>query len=278
MIREVARLPDALRHSGPPTPWAEMTRPGGDLRSFLEAPIWDGRDLILCDVAAGRVLRLAEGGDWSIEHEGGAPHAMRLHRGRRIVADYWDGLIDLDAGPIRGPDEGLLGLSDMAEGPDDALWITESGRTSLADPRGRVWRWDGAWRLAAEGLAYPNGVALGPDGAVAYVACTRANAVLRFSTTLPDDGLPMLGVFLHLSGGLGPDGLVVAPDGRLAVAQAQAGRAYVFDVLGDPLATMRLPEGRWTTSVTFDPDDPDRLLIVEAERAAIWEARLEGPC
>lgn len=274
MIREVARLPDALRREGPPTPWAEMTRPGGDLRSFLEAPAWDGADLILCDVAAGRVLRLAPSGEWSALHEGGAPHAMRAVRGRRVVADYWGGLLDLDAGAIPGPPEGLLGLSDMAVAPDGALWITDSGRTSLADPRGRLWRWDGGWRLAAEGLAYPNGVALSPDGALVYVACTRMNAVLRLSAALPEEGLPMTGVFAHLSGGLGPDGLAVAPDGRLAVAQAQAGRVYLLSPEGDPLATIRLPEGRWTTSVTFDPADPGRLLIVEAERGAVWEA----PC
>ena len=57
-----------------------------------------------------------------------------------------------------------------------------------------------------------------------------------------------------MSGGLGPDGLATNNQGWLTVAQAQAGRAYVFDALGDLIAEVRLPEGLWTTSVTFHPD------------------------
>ena len=39
----------------------------------------------------------------------------------------------------------------------------------------------------------------------------------------------MVGTFIQLSGGLGPDGLASNSLGWLAVAQAQAGRSYLFD-------------------------------------------------
>ncbi|MEM8823144.1 MAG: SMP-30/gluconolactonase/LRE family protein [Pseudomonadota bacterium] len=276
---EIARLPEGMHHSGPPTRWAAMTRPSQALHSFLEAPVHDGSDLLICDVAGGRVLRLS-GDDWSVEHQyDGAPHAMRLIGGRAIVADYWHGLIEMTGQDTwrllhAGPDGArFLGLSDMALAPDGAIWLTDSGRSSQADPVGSLYRVPpdlSAPQRAATGIAYPNGVALSPDGAWVYVAETRANAVQRLSSTLPDNGLPMRGVHLHLSGGLGPDGLAIGPQGHLAVAQAQAGRAFVFDHLGDPIATIRLPQGTWTTSVAFDPDG--RLLIVEAERGAIWAA------
>jgi hypothetical protein len=39
----------------------------------------------------------------------------------------------------------------------------------------------------------------------------------------------MVGTWVQLSGGLGPDGLAVNADGFVAVAHGQAGRAWVFD-------------------------------------------------
>ena len=56
------------------------------------------------------------------------------------------------------------------------------------------------------------------------------------------------------------------------MAQAQAGRAYVFDALGDPVADVRLPEGLWTTSVTFHPDKQTRLYIVDAQTGTVVTA------
>ena len=82
----------------------------------------------------------------------------------------------------------------------------------------------------------------------------------------------MVGVFQQLSGGLGPDGLAVNALGWLAVAQAQAGRAYVFDALGDPLAVVHLPEGLWTTSVAFHPVSPTRLIVTEAQYGVVYFA------
>jgi gluconolactonase len=119
-------------------------------------------------------------------------------------------------------------------------------------------------------VPYSNGICLSPDGAWIYVVATRANQVWRLSAQLPEVGMPMVGTFLQLSGGLGPDGLACNALGWLAVAQAQAGRAYVFDALGDPLAEVRLPEGLWTTSVTFHPGDPRRLYIVDAQTGGIF--------
>ncbi len=57
---------------------------------------------------------------------------------------------------------------------------------------------------------------------------------------------------------------------------AQAGRAYVFDALGDALAEIRLPEGLWTTSVTFGGPDQNLLYIVDAQTGSIWRADLSG--
>jgi gluconolactonase len=280
----LTELPKALYHTGEPSPWAEMTRPGQAMHSFLEAAFFDADGALwLSDVPYGRVFRVAPGGDWEVMHQiNGEPHAMRIAPdGRRIAVDYRHGLIELT-----GPDsfaelaagEDFLGLSDMTYGPDGTLWFTDSGRTSLSDPKGRVYRWkEGDLQRILGCVPYSNGIAVSPDNASVYVAATRANQVWKFSTRLPVRGAPMVGTFLQLSGGLGPDGLACNALGWLAVAQAQAGRAYVVDALGDSIAEVRLPRGLWTTSVTFHPDDPLRLIIVDAQFGAVFTCDLPTP-
>ena len=279
-------LPKKHRYSGAASKWAEMTRPGRSIHSFLESPFFDAQgNLWLSDVAVGRIFRVTPDGTWSLEHDyDGAPHAMRhLSDGRVLVADYYRGLGLLTDGrfsPLSGGSKEMpfLGLSDMTVGSDGMVWITDSGRSSLTEPCGRLWRLDpsGELQLVLSNVPYSNGVALSPDGSQVYVAATRANQIWRLSADIPRAGTPMAGVFLNLSGGLGPDGLATNTLGWLAIAQAQAGRAYVTDAFGDPVAEIRLPNGLWTTSVVFAPDNPRRIFIVEAEHGTIFAADL--PC
>ena len=281
----VFRLPEEYRHMGEPSAWAKMTRPGQSMHSFLEAAFFDADgNLWLSDVPYGRIFKVSPEGHWSLAHQiDGEPHAMRITPdGRHIAVDYRHGLIELTGqSDFNVLSTGLesqpfLGLSDMAYAPDGALWFTDSGRTSLSDPKGRVYCLSpgGVLRLVLDCLPYPNGICFSPDGTWVYVAATRANQVWRLSSNLPTTGQPMVGVFLQLSGGLGPDGLATNKQGWLTVAQAQAGRAYVFDALGDPIAEVRLPEGLWTTSVAFHPDDKFKLYIVDAQTGTIFVANI----
>ena len=279
-------LPDALHHKGEPSDWAKMTRPGQAMHSFLEATFFDkDAALWLSDVPYGRVFRIAPTGEWEVMHQiEGDPHAMRISpEGRRIAVDYRHGLIEL-IGPSdfevisSGENTPFLGLSDMAYGPDGVLWFTDSGRSSLSNPSGRVYRWhNGVLRLVLDCVPYANGISVSPDNAWVYVAATRANQIWKFSTRLPEARAPMVGTYLQLSGGLGPDGLACNALGWLAVAQAQAGRAYVYDAVGDIVAQVRLPRGLWTTSVTFRPDNPQQLIIVDAQFGGVFTCDIPNP-
>ena len=278
-------LPEDLHHKGPPTAWAAMTRPGQHIHSFLEGAFFDAEGALwLCDVPGGRIFRIVDGRDWQLVRSyDGEPHSMRFAPDdRMLVVDYRHGLIAVEEDGVRPLADAIdgqkfLGLSDMCYAPDGALWFTDSGRTSLSDPQGGVccMKPDGSLRRVLDCIAYPNGIAVSPDGVFVYVASTRANQILRFAAALPQDGPPMLGTFLHLSGGLGPDGLATNALGWLAIAQAQAGRAYVVDALGDPVAEIRLPRGMWTTSVAFHPGEPRRLYIIDAQCGAVFVASLD---
>ena len=282
------RLPTALHCQQPMTDWVLMTRPGRRLHSFLEGAVFDtDGHLWLSDVPFGRIFRIDPKGGWHLALcYGGEPHASRpLDDGSMIIADYRRGLLSWRPGAtkptplVAGFDgEPFRGLSDLVVGANGTVWFTDSGRSSLSDPAGRLFRLEtggeasGETSLILANIPYPNGVAVSADGASVLVAVTRANAVWRVAAGQTSGRPPMAGVCLNLSGGLGPDGLCVDPStGRLAVAQAQAGRAYVFDELGDPLFIVRTP-GLWTTSVAFGPDGA--LYVVEAERGEVWRAAL----
>lgn len=276
-----AELPSVHRHTGEPSAWARMTRPGEAMHSFLEGLVFDDvGDLWLADVPYGRIFQIDTAGTWHLMHAGdGEPHSIRpMGDGRFAVVDYARGLLafDPDSGAMStlcAEDHGdpFLGLSDLTVSSSGDIWFTDSGRTSLSDPRGRLYcRWaDGTLERVLDMIPYPNGVVLSPAGDLVYVAVTRANAVWRLKTRGAEQP-PMVGVVAQLSGGLGPDGLAMTPDGFLAVAQAQAGRAYVFDPLGDPISEVRTDGGTSTTSVAFDRRGD--LYIAEAQSGTIHVA------
>ena len=174
------RLPEEYRHLGEPSAWAKMTRPGQSMHSFLEAAFFDADgNLWLSDVPYGRIFKVSPEGDWSLAHQiDGEPHAMRIAPdGRHIAVDYRHGLIELTGqSDFKVLSTGLesqpyLGLSDMAYAPDGSLWFTDSGRTSLSDPKGRVYCLSpgGVLRLVLDCLPYSNGICFSHDGAWVYV-------------------------------------------------------------------------------------------------------------
>ncbi|MBB6123409.1 SMP-30/gluconolactonase/LRE family protein [Sphingobium subterraneum] len=278
-----SRLPEALHYKGSPNAWVQMTRPGQRLHSFLEGPAFD-RDgvLWLADVPYGRIFTVSPQGEWTLALEyDGEPHGLAFDgSGDLLIADYRNGLLTWNGGP--NPPETLVtkadgaplqGIADLVVADDGTVWLTEPGRSSLSNPYGRLLKVDAGASEAVTVLAnlpYPNSVALSPDGRLLYLSLTRSNTIWRLMTQGPETP-PMAGVHIQLSGGLGPDGLAVHPRGLLAAAQAQAGRAYVFDSLGDKVAHIATPGGTWTTAVRFSQDGR-QLFIVEAQSGSIYSA------
>lgn len=282
-----AQLPPSLHYTGEPTPWTKITRPGMRLHSFLEGlVILSDGSFLLADVPHGRILRVtADGTTWSEAFKyDGEPHGLAVRDdGRIIVADYRRGLllVDLQAGKFQSlcngfNTENFKGLSDLVLDREGNVWFTDSGRSSLSDPSGRLFCLSpaGALRCVLDSIPYPNGVAVSHDGAHLFLAVTRDNAVWKLARKLPEHGKPMSGRYLPMSGGLGPDGLASSDQGYLAVAHAQAGRAWVFNDIGDPLARVSTPGGLWTTSVRFSSDG-GTLFIVDAQSGSIFKHELD---
>ena len=280
------KLPEALHYTGEPNDWVRVTRPGARLHSFLEGAAFDRAGRLWCvDVPYGRIFCIDARGNWTVAHASdGQPHGLALTADATFaVADYRFGLLSFDAarGAMTPICEGVnserfRGLGDIVCAGNGDLWFTDPGRSSLSDATGRVFRLRkgaAAPETVLANVPYPNGIGLSPDGRFVYVAATRANAVWRLLADAPDPVYPMAGVWIQLSGGLGPDGIAVHPRGFVAVAHGQAGRAWVFDALGDVVARVRTPGGLWTTSVAWFPDSL-RLAIVDAQTGSIHAADL----
>ncbi|MBL4875854.1 MAG: SMP-30/gluconolactonase/LRE family protein [Cohaesibacteraceae bacterium] len=274
-----SRMPNSLHHQGEPSNWAKMTRPDEAMHSFLEGlEIDEFGTFWLVDVPYGRIFNIDPNGNWTTRFTyKGEPHSIqKVASCEYLIPDYSLGLLSYNSrnneiipvsnkknyGPIHG-------LSDIALGNDGTIWLTDSGRSSLSDPCGQLLRKSpgGPLECVLAKLPYPNGVVVSPDNKTVYVALTRDNAIWKLNTSDLETP-PMAGRYIQLSGGLGPDGLAISSDNYLAVAQARAGRAYIFDPLGDPVIRINTPHGVSTTSVTFDQND--NLYIVEAQSASIY--------
>ncbi len=116
----------------------------------------------------------------------------------------------------------------------------------------------------------PNGLVLTPDETTLYLAITRANAVWRVPLAPGRRGpgrlgLGRVGVWLRLSGGLGPDGMAMDAEGRVAVAHPASGSVWVFDARGEPVWRIRCVEGYFPTNVAYGGSDMKTLYITEVD-------------
>lgn len=279
-------IPEDLHYRGEPTEWTKVVRPGKRIHSFLEGPSFD-RDgnLYATDTPHGRIFRINTAGDWEVALEyDGEPNGVAIHRdGRLFVADSRRGIVEIDpsSGRVSFVCDGydgkpFAGCSDLAFKSNGDLFFTDAGHSSLQEPSGRVFRRsaDGDVGLVVTGVAYPNGVAWGPGEADLFVAATRANAVWKCSPDAP--GPAMVGLFVQLSGGLGPDGLAVDTAGRLAVAHARNGIVWVIDPSGEPAYRIETP-GKSVTNVAYGGVDNKTLYITEADHGSILQVELDTP-
>ena len=279
-----AVLPDRYRTTAPPSAWMRRERREAITHSFLEGPVLeaDGR-LVVCDIARSRIFRVTEADGFELVYEyDGEPNGLAIGpAGEILVADHQLGLLALapDSGVHRTliPSDGplrLKGLNDLAVARSGRMYVTDQGQTGLQDPSGRLLRWeagsDGPVTLL-DTVPSPNGVAVDAAETTVFLAVTRDNSIWR--VPLREDGPTKVGRYIQLSGGIGPDGIALAPDGRLAVAHLGLGVVWIFDALGLPALAVVSSVGQLTTNVTFGRTG-EVVYITEAESGSVLQARL----
>lgn len=277
-LTHVARIPQALRKSRR-SAWADARLHGAELDAFLEGPVMTPEgDLLMVDIPFGRILRLSADLDWSVvtEYDGWPNGLKRLPDGRLLVADHRLGLLRItpDSGVVEvlaDAFEGrpLHGPNDLTLARDGTIFFTDQGASGLDAPYGRVLRFrDGELQLVLGNVPGPNGLVLSEDERTLFLAVTRANAVWRVPLTEAGTA-EKAGLFLQLSGGIGPDGLAWCDSSRdLLVAHPGLG-VWSFSRDGRPVRFFSAEGATYTTNLVAVGGG--RFFVTESLRAEIHE-------
>jgi gluconolactonase len=251
----------------------------------------------LSDVYHGVIYRIGREGEARVWATTGAPNGHKiLSDGTHLVCDGSQrAVLRLDAtGKILGKAaseyEGkpLRSPNDLTLDPRGGFYFTDPGGSNVQNPIGTVYYVDvrGEIHLVADGLAFPNGIALRPDGKTLLVGESNHNRILSYDVVAPGK-VGKMRVFANLPTKQGeqianePDGICLDADGNLYVAHYGMRQVQVLSPIGKLLRSYAA--GNLTTSnVAFGGARLDQLYVTGAlgdektSKGALFRLDLKG--
>jgi gluconolactonase len=248
---------------------------------FCEGPIWtrDGR-LVFTSIDQGCLYELTPAGLRVQAETGGGPNGLTEGSGGILyVAQNGGGMRTQETtSPAAEPGiqrvegdhvtylaQGLDAPNDLCFGPDGRLYFTDPRRAPASGDRepGRVYALaeGGEPELLAEGPAYTNGIAFGPDPAELYVAETAGQRVLLYRVRDGRLGEPV--EFCRTDPGF-PDGMCFDVEGRLYVAATLANQVQVFDARGSLVEKLPCGEDSMPTNCCFGGPQVKTLFVTDS--------------
>jgi len=231
------------------------------------------------DVYNGIIYRVGAGGVAEVWAKTPAPNGHKiLPDGTHLVCDGKEHAVlrldaagrvlgkaasEYDGKPLRAP-------NDLTLDPRGGFYFTDPGGSNLQNPIGTVHYVDaqGKTHLVAEGLAFPNGIVLRPDGKTLLVGESQHNRILSYEVLSPGK-LGKRRVFANLPTKEGeqianePDGICLDRAGNLYVAHYGMRQVQVISPAGKILR--RYGAGNLTTSnVAFGGPRRDQLYVTGA--------------
>lgn len=277
---------------GAPEPGLERVCDGLE---FPEGPAWDGRGhLFVSNCGADYITRVALDGAlerrWLSAADTGPggfrkTNGMAFHRdGSLFACDFGRNAI-VRVGPDRRCEvvadrcEGrpFRGPNDLAFDPKGNLYFTDPVGSNEHSPVGCVYlveRGTRRVRRVAEGMAFPNGVALSADARWLYVAESRYFRVVRFPIR-EDAALGEMEPWCQLPANGDPDGMAFDRAGNLWVAQFGLGAVRVIDPSGRIARSVTMP-GKTPTNLEFAGKGLRTLYITEPETKSLYKLRVEA--
>lgn len=237
---------------------------------FPEGPRWRDGQFWISDQLGGRVLTLTPDGGYNPVALLSRPSGIGFTASGDVLVARMDEPQVVRLGPSGSVETAVdlsgLGvkLNDMVLTPSGHMYIDgyplegdDVGRSSIVHVRP-----DGSVSIAAEGLSFPNGIAITPDARTLIVSETKAGKITAFSVA--DDGsLSDQRVWAQLPEGYGPDGLCLDADGAVWVGIPWKGEAIRVVEGGEILASFSSP-GRWVTACALGGEDGRTLLLCMA--------------
>jgi xylono-1,5-lactonase len=244
---------------------------------LVEAPVWQpGRGLVFSDVLNGGVWRLGLDGQIAqVVPKRRGVGGMALHAGGGLIVGgrniAWVGedgetrvLLEADAIP------GAIGFNDLCTDAAGRIYVGSLCYRVFADPPKpgflHVIDLDGSMRTLSDGVMLTNGLGFSPDGQRLYHSDARGGLV-RVYDVAADGSVGPWRLFATLGDGRVADGLKVASDGSVWVADARGSRVAVFGADGAHRMDIAVPLPM-VTSLCFAGDDLQDLYIVTGSDGA----------
>ncbi|MGX6603652.1 SMP-30/gluconolactonase/LRE family protein [Micromonosporaceae bacterium Da 78-11] len=241
-----------------------------------ESARWHGGRLWFSDWGAGEIIRVDDGRPEVVARMDGFPFCLDwLPDGRLLVLDGPGGrLLRQDSEP-GGRSLRLVVHADLRR-----LGGTHPWNDIAADSRGNAFvnnigydfpggepapgliavvTPDGATRQVADGLLFPNGMAVTADDATLIVAESHGSRLTAFDIA-PDGTLGDRRVWAPLPDAA-PDGICVDSSGAVWYADVPNRRCVRVREGGEILATVPLDRGGFDCALTDDPEDPTLYVL-----------------
>ena len=253
---------------------------------FFEGPNFDREGhLWAVDLKGGNIVEVVEGVCRNVANTGGAPNGARFAAdGRLFVTDAKRGLLIYDprskaltvrAATVAG--KPIVGANDLVFDRAGGLYMTVRGTSSKMQSDGMVLYLapgDASQpQIIADGLPFPNGLALSTDGAKLFVGLYADKTIIVLPPA--DRPEPYLTSWVHLrtEGGVGPDGMMIDSASRLWWANYGDGAISVAGPTGRLIGKISLPDGAGPGTTNMTVHD-GALYITEATKGDIWRMPL----
>jgi len=267
-----------------------------EVPGYCEGIVFDRAGVgYVSDTQHGTIYSVTTDGKTAVWAKTTAPNGHKILKdGTHLVCDK-GAVLHLDAAGTRLADASnecdgkpLRAPNDLTIDPGGGFYFTDPGGSNRQNPIGTVHYVDpqGKTHLVAQGLAFPNGVVLRPDGKTLVVGESERNRVLVYPVISPGKLGPQQ-VFADLPSKQGdqienaPDGMALDEEGNLFIAHYGMHTVQVLSPEGKLLRSY--PGGNLTTSnVAFWGPNMDQLFITGAladektSRGAIWRLDLKG--
>jgi gluconolactonase len=299
LLFALVSLPAGFTNAGLPPERGVKTVKVVEVPGYSEGVVVDAEGAIyLSDVYQGVIYRVGrEDGAARVWATTGAPNGHKiLADGTHLVCDgSQHAVLHLDAaGQILGKAasayEGkpLRAPNDLTLDGQGGFYFTDPGGSNAENPIGAIYYVDarGRVQLVADGLAFPNGIALRPGGKTLLVGESKHNRILSYDVVAPGKAARMR-VFANLPAKRGeqianePDGICLDAVGNLYVAHYGMRQVQVLSPGGKLLR--RYAAGNLTTSnVAFGGARLDQLYVTGAlgdektTRGALFRLDLRG--
>lgn len=236
---------------------------------FPEGPRWRDGTWWLSDQLGHRILRVAEDGTHEAVGAVKAPSGLGFEPDGALLAARM-----ADPSLVRVTDGAAVEVADLRAAARhlNDMYVDPSGRAYVdayddhfdqTSHRLLLVAPGEEPRVVADGLAYPNGVAVTPDGGTLILSETFGGRLTAFAVA-EDGSLGDRRVWAALPEGTNPDGLCLDANGDVWVASYLSGEFLHVREGGEVLSRIAFP-GRWAMACSLGGADQRSLLLCTAE-------------